>query len=98
MLLFIEYIYVCYGNIALLALASQRAEFLALEMIDTDWTRSILEEMTRKERGSIPGPIEFGIIMYIISECSTHFSENCYFTTINVSFFFFYNNLCFFLS
>lgn len=24
--------------------------------------------MTRKERGSIPGPIECGIILYIISE------------------------------
>lgn len=53
---------------ALLALASQRAEFLALEWIDTDWTKSILEEMTRKERGSIPGPIEAFIIMYIISK------------------------------
>lgn len=60
--------FILFYNTALLALASQRAEFLALEWIDTDWTRSILEEMTRKERGSIPGPIECGIILYIISE------------------------------
>lgn len=60
--------FMLFYNTALLALASQRAEFLALEWIDTDWTKSILEEMTRKERGSIPGPIECGIILYIISE------------------------------
>ncbi|VVC45806.1 Transient receptor potential channel,Transient receptor potential channel, canonical,Ion transport [Cinara cedri] len=64
--------FVCHSSsyaffLTLLALASQRAEFLALEWIDTEWTRSILEEMTRKERGSIPGPIEAGIILYIIS-------------------------------
>ncbi|XP_025422859.1 transient receptor potential protein isoform X1 [Sipha flava] len=64
--------FVCHSSsyaffLTLLALASQRAEFLALEWIGTDWTKSILEEMTRKERGSIPGPIEFGIILYIIS-------------------------------
>ncbi|XP_050543563.1 transient receptor potential protein isoform X2 [Daktulosphaira vitifoliae] len=64
--------FVCHSSsyaffLTLLALASQRAEFLALEWIDTEWTRSILEEMTRKERGSIPGPIESGIILYIIS-------------------------------
>ncbi|CAH0386100.1 unnamed protein product [Bemisia tabaci] len=51
----------------LLALASQRAEFLAIEWFGPDWMKEILKEWIRKERGSIPGLIESFIILYIIS-------------------------------
>lgn len=52
----------------LLALASQRAEFLAIEWFGPDWMKEILKEWIRKERGSIPGLIESFIILYIISK------------------------------
>uniref|UniRef100_A0A8D8UUQ2 Transient receptor potential protein n=1 Tax=Cacopsylla melanoneura TaxID=428564 RepID=A0A8D8UUQ2_9HEMI len=51
----------------LLALASQRAEYLAIELFGPDWMQEILMEWKRKERGSIPTLIESGIIFYIIS-------------------------------
>ncbi|XP_045126101.1 transient receptor potential protein-like isoform X2 [Portunus trituberculatus] len=51
----------------LLALASQRIEYLLIEWFGNAWLRSLLEEWKMKERGSLPGPIELGIIMYISS-------------------------------
>ncbi|KAI5732465.1 hypothetical protein M8J76_000521 [Diaphorina citri] len=51
----------------LLALASQRAEYLAIEWFGPDWMQEILIEWKRKERGSMPTLIESGIIFYIIS-------------------------------
>jgi hypothetical protein len=51
-----------------LALASQRAEYLAIEWFGPDWMQEILIEWKRKERGSMPTLIESGIIFYIISK------------------------------
>ncbi|XP_050740535.1 transient receptor potential protein-like isoform X1 [Eriocheir sinensis] len=51
----------------LLALASQRIEYLLIEWFGNRWLRSLLEEWKMKERGSLPGIVELGIIMYIFS-------------------------------
>lgn len=51
--------------LALLGLASQRVEYLLIEWFGTDWMQEILEDWKRRERGSIPGPIELFIMLYI---------------------------------
>lgn len=51
----------------LLGAASQRIEYLALEFIGTPWLLDILEDWKKHERGAIPGPTEFCIIIFIIS-------------------------------
>lgn len=51
----------------LLGAASQRIEYLALEIIGTPWLLEVLDYWKRHERGSLPGPTECGIIFYIIS-------------------------------
>lgn len=54
-------------RIVLLGAASQRIEYLALEFIGTPWLLDILEDWKKHERGAIPGPTEFCIIIFIIS-------------------------------
>ncbi|PSN38237.1 Transient receptor potential protein [Blattella germanica] len=51
----------------LLSLASQRVEFLLIEWFGTPWMKSILDDWKRRERGSLPGPIEYCIIFYVIT-------------------------------
>ncbi|XP_032795125.2 transient receptor potential protein [Daphnia magna] len=51
--------------LSLLGLASQRVEYLLIEWFGTDWMQEILEDWKRRERGSIPGPIELFIMLYI---------------------------------
>ncbi|XP_049791463.1 transient receptor potential protein [Schistocerca nitens] len=53
--------------LSLLGLASQRVEFMLIEWFGNDWLRSILAEWKRKERGSLPGLVEFVIIIYVFS-------------------------------
>lgn len=55
-------------EIVLLGAASQRIEYLALEFIGLPWMLEILADWKEHERGSIPGPTECCIIMFIISE------------------------------
>lgn len=51
----------------LLGAASQRVEFLVLEIIGHPWLLSILDDWKRHERGALPGFVEFGVIIYIVS-------------------------------
>lgn len=51
----------------LLGAASQRIEYLALEFIGTPWLLDILDDWRKHERGSIPGPTECCIMIFIIS-------------------------------
>ncbi|XP_057378042.1 transient receptor potential protein-like [Daphnia carinata] len=51
--------------LSLLGLASQRVEYVLIEWFGTDWMQEILEDWKRRERGSIPGPIELFIMLYI---------------------------------
>ncbi|XP_065347171.1 transient receptor potential protein-like [Cloeon dipterum] len=55
----------------LLGAASQRVEVLAMEWIayafDSQWMQDILTDWARRERGSIPGFVEFGCIIYVTS-------------------------------
>ncbi|KAK7864196.1 hypothetical protein R5R35_004107 [Gryllus longicercus] len=53
--------------LTLLAAASQRVEVLLLEWMGARWMRRLLEEWHRKERGSLPGPVEFCVMGYILS-------------------------------
>lgn len=55
------------NDIVLLGAASQRIEYLALEFIGTPWLLEILEDWKKHERGAIPGPTEFCIMIFIIS-------------------------------
>lgn len=54
-------------DLVLLGAASQRIEYLALEFIGTPWLLEILEDWKKHERGAIPGPTEFCIMIFIIS-------------------------------
>lgn len=51
----------------LLGAASQRIEYLALEFIGTPWLLEILDDWKKHERGSIPGPTECCIMVFVIS-------------------------------
>lgn len=51
----------------LLGAASQRIEYLALELIGTPWMLEILDDWKRHERGAFPGPTECFIMLYIFS-------------------------------
>lgn len=48
-----------------MALASQRAEYVLIEWFGTEWMQEILEDWKRRERGSIPGPIELFIMLFV---------------------------------
>lgn len=53
--------------LALLGAASQRIEYLAIELFGTPWLKEILAGWKRRERGSLPGMVESGVILYVIS-------------------------------
>ncbi|XP_043464170.1 transient receptor potential protein [Leptopilina heterotoma] len=51
----------------LLGMASQRIEYLVIELFGNAWLREILAGWKRKERGCLPGFVESGVVLYIIS-------------------------------
>ncbi|XP_073815667.1 transient receptor potential isoform X3 [Musca autumnalis] len=51
----------------LLGAASLRIVQIMFELIGFPWMLAMLEDWRKHERGSLPGPIELGIIMYISS-------------------------------
>ncbi|CAH1159813.1 unnamed protein product, partial [Phaedon cochleariae] len=51
----------------LLGIASQRLEILFLELVGTDWVQDMVQEWKRKERGTLFGIAECGVIIYVIS-------------------------------
>ncbi|XP_023246118.1 transient receptor potential protein isoform X2 [Copidosoma floridanum] len=51
----------------LLGAASQRIEYLAIELFGNDWLKEILAGWKRRERGSLPGLVESGVVIYVIS-------------------------------
>jgi transient receptor potential cation channel subfamily C len=54
----------------MLGAASQRIEFLLLEWFGNAWIQELLADWKRRERGSLPGIVETGLIFYI---CSTFY-------------------------
>lgn len=54
--------------LVLLGMASQRIEYLVIELFGNAWLREILAGWKRKERGCLPGFVESGVILYIISK------------------------------
>ncbi|XP_052749802.1 transient receptor potential protein [Galleria mellonella] len=64
--------FICHSSsymlfLTLLSLASQRAEYLILEWSGIRWLQQLVEYWKEHERGSLPGPIEFTVIIYIAS-------------------------------
>lgn len=64
--------FICHSSsymlfLSLLSLASQRAEFVVLEWTGIRWLQELVEYWKDHERGSLPGPIEFSVIIYIAS-------------------------------
>lgn len=57
----------------LLGAASQRIEYLALEIIGTPWLLEILADWKLHERGAIPGPTEVCIMIFVISKFDASF-------------------------
>lgn len=55
------------SNTVLLALASQRLEYLVIEWFGPDWMQEILADWKRRERGALPGIVEFGVVFYVFS-------------------------------
>ncbi len=55
----------------LLALASQRLEYLLIEWFGPDWMQEILADWKRRERGALPGIVEFAVILYVFSRYQT---------------------------
>ncbi|EFN73452.1 Transient receptor potential protein [Camponotus floridanus] len=51
----------------LLGMASQRIEYLLIELFGNKWMREILADWKKRERGCIPGFVETGVIIYVIS-------------------------------
>ncbi|KYN44525.1 Transient receptor potential protein [Trachymyrmex septentrionalis] len=51
----------------LLGMASQRIEYLLIELFGTEWMREILANWKKRERGCIPGFVETGVVIYVIS-------------------------------
>jgi transient receptor potential cation channel subfamily C len=52
----------------LLGAASQRVEFLLMEWFGNEWMQEVLADWKRRERGSLPGIVESGVIIYIMSK------------------------------
>ncbi|XP_063831875.1 transient receptor potential protein isoform X1 [Ostrinia nubilalis] len=64
--------FICHSSsymlfLMLLSLASQRAEYLVLEWSGIRWLQELVEHWKEHERGSLPGLIEFTVIIYIAS-------------------------------
>ncbi|XP_035742149.1 transient receptor potential protein-like isoform X2 [Vespa mandarinia] len=65
--------FICHSSsyaffLMLLGMASQRIEYLAIELFGNVWMREILAGWKRRERGCIPGFVESGVIIYVISK------------------------------
>ncbi|KAF4526037.1 hypothetical protein B566_EDAN000831 [Ephemera danica] len=52
----------------LLGAASQRVEFLVLEWFGPPWVQEMLLDWKRRERGSLPGIVESGVVLYVFSQ------------------------------
>lgn len=48
-------------------MASQRVEYLMIELFGNEWMREILAGWKKRERGCIPGFVETGVVIYVIS-------------------------------
>ncbi|XP_031369378.1 transient receptor potential protein isoform X2 [Apis dorsata] len=64
--------FICHSSsyaffLMLLGMASQRIEYLVIELFGNDWLHEILAGWKRRERGCIPGFVETGVIIYVIS-------------------------------
>ncbi|XP_076618854.1 transient receptor potential [Colletes latitarsis] len=64
--------FICHSSsyaffLMLLGMASQRIEYLVIELFGNAWLHEILAEWKRRERGCIPGFVESGVIIYVIS-------------------------------
>ncbi|XP_063706118.1 transient receptor potential protein [Culicoides brevitarsis] len=55
--------------LTLLGAASQRIETLVFEWFGNEWMQEMAAEWKRKERGSLPGFIEWAVIIYVVSLC-----------------------------
>jgi transient receptor potential cation channel subfamily C member 4 len=53
--------------LTLLGAASQRIEFLLLELLGNAWIHGLLEEWKKHERGALPGLAESACMIYVIS-------------------------------
>ncbi|XP_029663485.1 transient receptor potential protein isoform X2 [Formica exsecta] len=51
----------------LLGMASQRVEYLLIELFGNAWMREILAGWKKRERGCISGFVETGVVIYVIS-------------------------------
>ncbi|XP_031825417.2 transient receptor potential isoform X1 [Nomia melanderi] len=64
--------FICHSSsyaffLMLLGMASQRIEYLIIELFGNAWMHEILAGWKRRERGCIPGFVESGVIIYVIS-------------------------------
>ncbi|XP_034190948.1 transient receptor potential [Osmia lignaria lignaria] len=64
--------FICHSSsyaffLMLLGMASQRIEYLAIELFGNAWLQEILADWKRRERGCIPGFVESGVTIYVIS-------------------------------
>ncbi|XP_058806873.1 transient receptor potential protein isoform X3 [Phymastichus coffea] len=64
--------FICHSSsylvfLMLLGAASQRIEYLAIELFGTEWMREVLAGWKRRERGCLPGLVESGVVIYVIS-------------------------------
>lgn len=48
-------------------MASQRIEYLIIELFGNEWMREVLAGWKKRERGCIPGFVETGVVIYVIS-------------------------------
>ncbi|XP_072746647.1 transient receptor potential protein isoform X2 [Anoplolepis gracilipes] len=51
----------------LLGMASQKVEYLLIELFGNEWMRQILAGWKKRERGCFPGFVETGVVIYVIS-------------------------------
>lgn len=54
--------------LVLLGMASQRVEYLLIELFGNEWMREILADWKKRERGCILGFVETGVVIYVISK------------------------------
>lgn len=54
-----------FSSLVLLGAASLRVVQITFELLAFPWMLTMLEDWRKHERGSLPGPIELAIIMYI---------------------------------
>ncbi|XP_011500907.1 PREDICTED: transient receptor potential protein [Ceratosolen solmsi marchali] len=64
--------FICHSSsyavfLMLLGAASQRVEYLAIELFGNAWMKEMLAGWKRRERGCIPGFVESGVILYVFS-------------------------------